>query len=217
MDVFGFKWNNHTERIKENWQKTVSESDTVIIPGDISWGMKIKEAEEDFLFLESLPGKKIISKGNHDFWWQTMKKLDEFSTRLGIKSVSFLYNNAYLCENLIIAGTRGWFVDSAYTPEDEKIVNREAERLRLSLSAAKKLSLENGEKEIVCFLHYPPAYGGVVCKKIAEVLEEYQIKRCFYGHLHTVSEEKLIKKLGCTELTLIAADRIGFCPFEISQ
>jgi len=215
MDVFGSKWNNHTERIKENWIATVGRDDTVIIPGDVSWGMKTDDAVGDFLFLESLPGKKIISKGNHDYWWQSMKKLGELMHRLEIESISFLYNNAYVCEDFIICGTRGWFVDVAYTPEDEKIVNREAERLKLSLNEGKKLQEANLDKEILCFLHYPPAYGSVECHKISDVLREYNIKRCFYGHLHTVINDRLTHRIGNTALKLIAADQINFTPFLI--
>lgn len=215
MDVFGAKWNNHTERIKENWLSVVKENDTVIIPGDLSWGMKTTDAAGDFLFLESLPGKKIISKGNHDYWWQTMKKLSAFLESLNIKSITFLHNNAYLCEDFIICGTRGWFIDTAYTPEDEKIVNREAERLKLSLNEGLKIKEKHPEKEILCFLHYPPAYGGIECAKICDVLREYKISRCFYGHLHTVSEEKLKHQLGTTKLKLIAADRLNFKPLLI--
>lgn len=215
MDVFGSKWQNHTARIKENWIATVRSEDTVIIPGDVSWGMKVGDAVDDFLFLESLPGKKIISKGNHDFWWQSMKKLGEFLQNLDIKTISFLYNNAYLCEDFILCGSRGWFVDVSYTPEDEKIVIREAERLRLSFNEGKKLQQAYPEKEILCFLHYPPAYGGVVCQKISDVIKEYQINRCFYGHLHTVIEDRLTHRIGSTALKLIAADQINFTPYLI--
>jgi len=216
MDVFGVKWKNHTERIRENWLSTIRSEDTVIIPGDVSWSKKTVDATEDFLFLESLPGKKIISKGNHDYWWQTMKKLNEFMLKLDIKTVAFLYNNAFVCEDFIICGTRGWFVDTVYTPEDEKIVNREAERLKLSLGEGIKLQEEHPDKEILCFLHYPPAYGGIECQKITAILKEYKINRCFYGHLHTVIPERLTKKIGTTELTLVAADQIDFMPLLIS-
>lgn len=215
MDVFGFKWNNHTERIRENWLATVGREDTVMIPGDLSWGMKTDDAVGDFLFLESLPGKKIISKGNHDYWWQSMKKLNEFLDDYNIKTISFLHNNAYVCEDFILCGTRGWFVETTYTPEDEKIVNREAERLRLSLNEGKKLLQTYPDKEILCFLHYPPVYGGIECKKICDVLREYEIRRCFYGHLHTVYEEKIAQRIGSTDLKLISADQINFKPFLI--
>ena len=216
MDVFGLKWNNHTERIRNAWISLVKETDTVIIPGDVSWGMKVSESEGDFLFLESLPGKKIISKGNHDFWWQTMNKLGALMMRLDIKSISFLHNNAYLCEEFIICGTRGWMVDTGYSPEDEKIVNREAERLKLSLNEGKKLQSLYPDKEILCFLHYPPAYGGIECERICAVLREYAVKRCFYGHLHTVAAERLVHQIGTTKLKLIAADWLNFTPFLIT-
>lgn len=215
MDIFGEKWNNHTEKIKKNWHSTVKEDDTVVIPGDVSWGMKNEDTADDFLFLESLPGKKIISKGNHDFWWQTLKKLNNFTKELGIESVKFLHNNSYLCEDFIICGTRGWFVENNYSPEDEKIVNREAERLKLSIKAGKSLLGDNPDKEIVCFLHYPPVYGGIECEKICDILREQKIKRCFYGHLHTVIDDKLTNRIGQTQLKLISADRLNFKPFLI--
>lgn len=215
MDVFGAKWHNHTERIRQNWLSLINSEDTVIIPGDVSWGMKTQDAVKDFLFLESLPGKKIISKGNHDYWWQTMKKLNEFMLKLDIKTISFLFNNAYLCEDFILCGTRGWFVNTVYAPEDEKIVNREAERLKLSLNEGKKLHEKYPGKEILCFLHYPPSYAGIECEKIANVLKEYNINRCFYGHLHTVIQNRLTTKIGTTSLKLISADQIDFTPFLI--
>lgn len=133
MDVFGAKWEDHVNRLEANWRETVGAGDTVVIPGDISWGMRINDAEEDLRFIERLPGKKIIGKGNHDFWWATMKKLYEFRERAGAYSVEFLFNNAYRAEDFIICGTRGWFPESNYGADDEKIVNREAERLRTSL------------------------------------------------------------------------------------
>ncbi|MDD4163698.1 MAG: metallophosphoesterase [Eubacteriales bacterium] len=215
MDVFGDKWSNHTERIRENWVATVSNDDTVVIPGDVSWGMKTDDAVQDFLFLDSLPGKKIISKGNHDYWWQSMKKLGEFLQKHSITTISFLYNNAYVCEDFIICGTRGWFVENSYSPQDEKIVNRESERLRLSLNEGVKLREENPHKEIICFLHYPPAYGGVECKKITDILKEYKIDRCFYGHLHTSTYDRLTPAVGSTKLKLISADSLSFAPYKI--
>ena len=215
MDIFGARWENHTERLRENWQSVVSPDDTVIIAGDISWGMRTDDALADLMFIESLNGKKIIAKGNHDYWWQTMKKLYELRDSVGCQSIDFLFNNAYVVEDFIICGTRGWFPESNYGPDDEKIVNREAERLRTSILAGLKLKEEHPEKEMLVFLHYPPAYGSVKCERICEVIHEYGIKRVFYGHLHGAVKSRLIHQIAGAQLTLIAADWVDFTPIEI--
>ncbi len=142
MDVFGSRWRNYMSKIERNWLDTVTEADTVIIPGDISWAMTIGEAERDLLFLESLPGRKLISKGNHDFWWSTAKKLEAFFFENGIHTIELLYNNAFLFGNRVICGSRGWFNDEKAAPEDtdyRKIVTRESQRLAMSLDAGLKL------------------------------------------------------------------------------
>lgn len=215
MDIFGPKWENHAERLRENWQNLVRPEDTVIIAGDISWGMRTDDALSDLQFIESLNGKKIIAKGNHDYWWQTMKKLYEVRDSISATSIDFLFNNAYKVENFIICGTRGWFPEDNYSPDDEKIVNREAERLRTSILQGLKLKEENEACEILVFLHYPPAYGSVRCEKICEVLHQYQIKRVFYGHLHGAQKSKLVYQIAGASLTLVSADWIGFTPLEI--
>lgn len=213
MDVFGPAWFNHKERLEAAWRETVTEEDTVVVPGDISWGMRFENTEKDLLFIHSLPGRKIIGKGNHDYWWGTLTKLDDFKTRIGADSLDFLFNNAYKAGNKIICGTRGWFPDGNYGAEDEKIVQREAGRLRRSLEAGKAIA-DDGD-EILVFLHYPPALGGVKCAPLAEVLWEYDIKRCYYGHLHGVNPQITEKSLGKADLFLIAADALGFKPFKI--
>lgn len=215
MDIFGSKWENHTEKLFENWQSVVKPTDTVIIPGDISWGMRTEDALADLEFIQNLNGRKIIAKGNHDFWWQTMKKLYEFRDSIGAISIDFLYNNAYIAENFIICGTRGWFPENNYGDFDEKIVNREAERLRTSILAGKKLQQEHPNKEILVFLHYPPAYSGVKCEKICDVLHEYDIKRVFYGHLHGAQKSKLVYQTSGADIKLVSADWLDFKPMLI--
>jgi len=215
MDIFGPRWENHTERLFDNWQSTVKPEDTVIIAGDISWGMRTEDTLADFEFIEKLNGKKIIVKGNHDFWWQTMKKLYEFRDRIGAFSIDFLFNNAYLVENYIICGTRGWFPESNYGPDDEKIVNREAERLRTSILAGQKIKEQHPEKEILVFLHYPPSYGGVKCERICEVINQYGIKRVYYGHLHGAQKSRLVHQIAGAKLTLISADWVDFKPILV--
>ncbi len=215
MDIFGPRWENHTERLKENWLNIVKPDDTVIIPGDISWGMRTDDALADLEFIHSLPGRKIIAKGNHDFWWQTMKKLYEYRDTLGAYSIDFLYNNAYVAEKFIICGTRGWFPEANYGESDEKIVNREAERLRASILAGVKLKEEHPDYEILVFLHYPPAYGDVRCERICEVIKQYGIKRVFYGHLHGAQKSRLVHQMAGATLSLVSADWLDFKPIVI--
>lgn len=217
MDIFGPRWENHTERLFENWQNIVRPEDTVVIAGDISWGMRTDDALADLAFIHSLNGKKIITKGNHDFWWQTMKKLYEFRNSIGADSIDFLYNNAYVAENFIICGTRGWFPESNYSDFDEKIVNREAERLRMSILSGLKLKEQYPDFEILVFLHYPPAYGNVKCEKICEVIKQYGIKRVFYGHLHGAQKSRLVHQIAGAQLSLVAADFVDFTPVSIKN
>ena len=215
MDIFGPRWENHVERLRENWLETVSDGDTVVIAGDISWGMRIEEAEEDFRFLESLPGRKLILKGNHDYWWQTMKKLREFRDRVGAFSVDFLFNNAYEAEQFVICGTRGWTLEPVCGDEDLKIVNRETERLRTSVLAGKQLQAAHPEKELLVFLHYPPAYGSLRCRPICDLLLESGVKRVFYGHMHNADPSRLVRQIAGASSELIAADALGFRPMRI--
>lgn len=213
MDIFGEKWSEHHVRLKENWNRVVGENDTVVIPGDLSWGMTLEEAKADFAFVDSLPGKKIIGKGNHDYWWQTKKKLDVFLKENHFDSISILYNNAYKVENKIICGTRGWITENTPDENDKKIILREAGRLELSLECAKEMA-EEGD-EIIVFLHYPPAYRGEVSVPICKQLVKEKIGRCFYGHLHSADKRYLIPKYGDTALTLVASDFLNFEPLAI--
>ncbi len=139
MDIFGSRWENYIEKLTNGWKSAVTDEDTVVIPGDISWGMNLEEALEDFRFLESLPGKKLLGKGNHDYWWTSLTKMNAFFEENGLTTLKFLYNNAYSCEDINICGSRGWYVDKNNSPKNtdyDKIVSREAARLELSLSAA---------------------------------------------------------------------------------
>ena len=216
MDVFGARWENYLEKLEMNWKNTVGSGDTVVIPGDISWGMGLDTATEDLTFINALPGRKIIGKGNHDYWWQTMKKLTAFKEEIMADSIDFLFNNAYLCENFIISGTRGWMLDSNYSDEDLKIVNREAGRLRLSLEEAKKLKASSPNAEIVVFLHYPPSFGGIICRQIVDVMLEYDVKRCFYGHIHSINPELLDRQADGIEIFCVSADLLGFKPMKLN-
>ena len=175
MEIFGKRWKNYIEKLRDNWRAVVNDSDTVIIPGDISWGLATNDALNDLLWLDALPGRKIIMKGNHDFWWSTASKLNAFFEANNIKSLTLLNNNAIEVENYIIAGSRGWFTDKSMQNTDEKvdyakIITRETIRLRMSLDEAMRLKGDT-EKEIVAFLHFPPIWGDFMCEPILGLLE----------------------------------------------
>ena len=161
MGVFGSRWTDHMDKIRKNWCAIVNDDDTVIVPGDISWAIDYNEAYKDFDFINSLPGKKLLGKGNHDYWWGTMAKNRTFVNTNGFNSIDFLYNNAYKVEDYIVCGTRGWYVDEklqneSSDPEYQKIINREAQRLKMSLEEAIKLKTAN--EQILVFLHFPPVF-----------------------------------------------------------
>ena len=210
MDIFS-GWNDYVERLKNNWTKLVSNDDTVVIAGDISWAMKLEETYTDFNFIHNLPGKKIFIKGNHDYWWGTKNKIDNFISQNNLSSISVLFNNAFECNEFAVCGTRGWFLENE-SAEDIKVLNREVGRLRTSIDAAKKIG-----KEPIVFLHYPPIYGGVICNEIMDVLIESNIKKCYYGHIHGQKNirnafEDNYKGI---EFKLISCDRLSFVPLLV--
>lgn len=215
MDIFGSLWDNHAEKLREYWNYMVLPEDTVIVPGDISWAMHIEDAVEDFRFINELNGKKIIMKGNHDYWWQSMKKLEEFVAEHSFDSISFLHNSAVAVENIVVCGSRGWSCESSPSEEDRKIIAREAIRFELSINEAKKLN-PDGEREIVAFSHYPVLLPGDETSPILEVLVRHGIKRLYYGHLHGVRENQLIKRAGGVEMELISADFRHFTPVRVN-
>ena len=210
MGIFS-GWQDYEKRLEQNWRHLVTEDDTVVIPGDVSWCMTTEEGLEDFRFLDSLPGKKILMKGNHDYWWQTVTKINAFFEKYSLSTLSVLHNNAYTCGDIAICGTRGWFFD-AESDGDKKIVLREAGRLRASIHAAK----ETG-KEPVVFLHYPPLSLEKRCEEIYSVLLEEGIRRCYYGHLHSYAHAAAFtgKDENGIDFSLISADFLRFCPLYI--
>ncbi|MBR5015751.1 MAG: metallophosphoesterase [Clostridia bacterium] len=211
MDIFG-GWQDHMERLEKNWRAVVGPDDTVVIPGDISWAMRLSEAKSDFEFLESLPGKKIIGKGNHDYWWQTMRKLETFLEENNFKTISFLFNNAYAAEGVAVCGSRGWFFDDD-SPESELVIQRECGRIRTSIAAAK----ETGLPPIV-FLHYPPITRDRMCEPIMEVLVESGIDRCCYAHLHGAAIDYAFREeYEGIKFDLVSADSLGFVPKLLVQ
>lgn len=210
MDIFP-GWENYQNRLYDNWQKVVSADDTVVIAGDVSWGISLEESYEDFKFLNKLNGKKIILKGNHDFWWSTVAKINDYFASNHFDTLNILHNNAFFDGKSAVCGTRGWVYDGA-GEKDGKVINRECGRLSRSLSIAKA----RGAKPIV-FLHYPPAYGEFVCEEILAILKEYDIDKVFYGHVHGGAAYKTVAEYEGITLKIISADRVGFTPVFIGE
>ena len=210
MDVFN-GWENYIEKLQKNWHKTVTTDDTVVIAGDISWTMRLEDAYDDFDFLDKLPGKKIILKGNHDYWWTTKNKIHSFLTKNSFKTLSILHNSAEKIDNFAICGTRGWFIDSLEA-EDEKILNREVMRLTTSINEALKFCAEP-----IVFLHYPPVYGNSECQEIIDVLANKGIKKCYYGHIHgkNSSKKAVLGDYKGINFNLISCDFLDFCPIRV--
>lgn len=211
MDIFGDNWKNHYEKIKNNWIKKVNENDIVVLPGDFSWAMNIKDTYKDFEFLNDLPGKKILLKGNHDYWWTTLKKMNEFIEENEFSNIEFIYNNSVLYENTIITGTRGWALLNQ--EEDKKMIKRENARLKLALEdGIKKFGKD---KEIIVFMHYPPLLNDKLEENkyldFYQTLKEYDVKKCYYGHLHGNShKEAVIGNVGGITFKLISSDYLNF-------
>lgn len=209
MDIFG--WGNHSEKIKENWMKNVTNDDTVIIPGDFSWAMSLEDAYQDFSFLHSLPGTKILSKGNHDYWWNTITKMEKYLQEKDFDKIYFLQNNSYLVENKMMVGTRGWTTANWRTENGYKMLKRENERLKMSIETGREQFGEN--KEIICFLHYPPFFKETVPEEIdfIKTMQEYGVKSCYYGHLHAESHKEAFEgeKAGI-HFALVSSDYLDF-------
>lgn len=211
MNIFGDNWKNHEEKIKQNWLEKVKPDDTVILPGDFSWATYLEDTKLDFEYLNNLPGKKILLKGNHDYWWTTLTSMRKFISDNNFENIDFLYNNSYLVEDKIIVGTRGWVLQD--TEESRKMINRENERLKLSL----KNAIENfGEdKEIIVFMHYPPLSSKNLLNNLHlefyKTMKQYDVKRCYYGHLHGNSHMDAIEgEIGGIDFNLVSADYLDF-------
>lgn len=211
MDVFS-GWTDYVPRLEKNWRERVGESDTVVIPGDISWAMSLKGALEDFRFIDSLPGQKIVLKGNHDYWWSTVTKAEKLFSENGIESISILNNNYYPYEDIGICGTRGWVNDGS-EPKDMKVILREAQRLERSILCA----IEAGKRPVV-FLHYPPLFNQDRSEEIMNILLKYGIKLVFYGHLHgSAHRYAVIGEREGIEFRLISSDFLHFSPLNITD
>lgn len=209
MDIFGANWENHSEKIKKDWTEKVKESDIVLIPGDFSWETYLENTYKDFAFLDSLPGRKILLKGNHDYWWTTLTNIKNYLKENNFNTIDILFNNSFEAENYIVAGTRGW----DYTKTSErKIIEREIGRLELSLKDAKK---ESEDKDIIVCMHYPPISKNYLEnefeRKILYLLKEYNVKRCIYGHLHGTSHLGAITgEIEGIQFDLVSADYLDF-------
>lgn len=222
MEVFGSRWLGYTQKLKNNWTRLVAEDDTVVIPGDISWALSLDEAREDLLFINSLPGKKILSKGNHDFWWSTMRKHEQFLEKIGVKSISFLFNNAHYADGFIIAGSRGWYYDDEANgvPENtdfEKIINREVGRLRTSLTAARALKADYPDAEIIAFMHFPPVFNGRAVDEFVDTLLEFGVRRLYFGHIHGLYSIEPSFEYRGIKMSIISADYLNFTPKHIPK
>ena len=211
MSIFGENWEGYEEKVRENWIKLVKKDDLVVLPGDFSWSMYLKDTYKDFEYLNKLPGKKLLLKGNHDYWWSTVSSMRNYIKENNFENIDFIYNNSYEHENKIIVGTRGWsFGEDA---ESKKMINREVSRLELSI----KSGIENygADKEIIAFTHYPPIIKQNVenneINDFIQTLKKYNIKKCYYGHLHGAAIKEAIEgKFFGIEFKLVSADGLGF-------
>ena len=211
MDVFGGAWVGYMEKLRQG-MSVIGPEDTTVLLGDLSWALDLPGAREDFAWLQEIPGEKIILKGNHDYWWSTQAKFEKFCTEHGFTQMHLLNNNCFFYEDMAICGTRGWFFEEERSgTHDEKVFRRELMRLEASLKAA-------GERQKLVFLHYPPRYKGYTCPEILELLKKYEVRQCFYGHLHGASYRLAMEGLwDGVEYRLLSADYLNFRPYKVKN
>ena len=209
MDVFGGAWVGYMEKLKEGLS-VIGPEDTTVLMGDLSWALDLDQAQADFAWINAIPGRKIILKGNHDYWWSTVAKFQKFCAENGFSDLNLLNNNAFFYDDYAICGTRGWFFEEERSGQhDEKVFKRELMRLEASLKAA-------GEKQKLVFLHYPPRYKGYECPEILALLEKYEVRRCFYGHLHGGSHKLALEgQWDGVDFRLASADYLNFRPIRV--
>lgn len=209
MDVFGGAWEGYMDKLKEGIA-CIGPEDTTVLLGDLSWALSLDEARADFQWIDQIPGRKIILKGNHDYWWSTSTKFNQFCDANGFSNQFILNNNHYEYDGYAICGTRGWFFEEERSGEhDEKVFKRELLRLEASLKSA-------GDLPKLVFLHYPPRYKGYTCEPILELLARYDVRRCFYGHLHSASHGLAVEGLwDGIQYRLVSADKLDFKPFSV--
>ncbi len=211
MDIFGDNWDNHSEKIKINWNNTIKKDDLVLLPGDFSWAMNLEDTYKDFEFLKNLPGKKLLLKGNHDYWWNTINKMNNYLKENNFENIDFLYNNSYLFENYIITGTRGWAITD--TDNSSKILKRE--NLRLELSLEQGVKQYGKDKKIIVCMHYPPITNSnnkiTIYQDFIETMKKYNVEKCIYGHLHGASHKDAFQGIiDNIEFELVSCDYTDF-------
>lgn len=209
MDIFGGAWVGYMDKLREGLA-VIREEDTTVLLGDLSWALDLGGAQADFSFINAIPGRKIILKGNHDYWWSTVSKFEKFCREQNFSDMYILNNNHYEYDGFAISGTRGWFYEEERSGEhDEKVFKRELLRLEASLKSA-------GDLPKIVFLHYPPKYKGYECPEILALLEKYEVCRCFYGHLHGASHGLAMEGVwDGVDYKLVSADRLGFKPWLV--
>lgn len=212
MDVFGGAWTGYRDKLVRSLS-ALSPEDLLVVAGDFSWGMSLPEALPDFRLLNGFPGKKLLLKGNHDYWWETVSKMKRFFAENAIETIDFLHNSCYFYGGTALCGTRGWFFDkNDPTAGDDKVFKRELIRLEASLKAA----MAQGAEDIDCFLHYPPVFAGAEVPQITAILARYPVKRVFYGHLHGESIRGAFRGVrGGIQYSPVSADAVGFAPVRI--
>ena len=209
MDIFGGAWVGYMDKLKQG-MSVISPEDTTVLMGDLSWALDLQQAKADFAWINEIPGRKIILKGNHDYWWNTVAKFQKFCQENGFADIHILNNNQFEYDGVAICGTRGWFFEEEKSGEhDEKVFRRELLRLEASLKSA-------GDLPKIVFLHYPPKYKGYECPEILELMKRYGVSRCYYGHLHGASHGLAMEGLwDGIDFTLAAADKLGFQPVKV--
>ncbi len=213
MDVFR-GWENYIEKLQDNWQKTICPEDTVVLAGDTSWAMKLEDCAADFAFIQALPGRKLLLKGNHDYWWATRQKMDAYLAENGFNTLHILHNNAYEAQGVALCGTRGWMPEPG-SPPDAKVMAREAGRLKASLQAAET---RYPALEKLVFLHFPPIYPGAVFEAVVQTLHQYGVRQCCYGHLHGQRARRAAEGVqNGIRYRLISADALDFMPLRLRE
>ena len=209
MDVFGGAWIGYMDKLKEG-MSVIRPEDTTVLAGDLSWALGLEEATKDFAWINEIPGRKIILKGNHDYWWNTATKFQNFCEKNDFSQMHILNNNHFEYEGYAICGTRGWFFEEEKSGEhDEKVFKRELMRLEASLKSA-------GDLPKIVFLHYPPRYKGYTCEPILELLNQYEVRQCFYGHLHGASHGLAVEGLwDGIDFRLVSSDKLNFAPYKV--
>lgn len=216
MSIFGENWEGHSDKIKNNWIAKVKPEDTVVLPGDFSWSMYLENTYKDFEYLNSLPGKKLLLKGNHDYWWTTVTNMKNFLKENNFENIDFIYNNSYLVEDKILTGTRGW--NLLESENSNKMINRESIRLKLAIEDG--IKNYGKDKEIIIFMHYPPITKNSINNNqfldFIKIMKEYNVKKCYYGHLHGKSHEDAVEgEYQGIEFKLISADYLNFDLIEV--